>query len=178
MIDFTILPDPPPYRETEHYFGGFGGSEGMVVEFVDANGGQWIGKFGREWSTFDGVYPQLGDDFVVIIASGAGYVIDAARRSLVHRFEQCVHWACYVKSIDALIVSNGFGFEAFNKGGTVWRTPRISWDGMRNIVQDGDHASGEAYSPIDRAWHPFEIDLQTGGFEGGSYDGPPMPWDG
>jgi hypothetical protein len=36
----------------------------------------------------------------------------------------------------------------------------------------------ESWSPIDDSTYSFSVDLNTGGVEGGSYDGPPVPGDG
>jgi hypothetical protein len=42
---------------------------------------------------------------------------------------------------------------------------------LRNITIDGLTLAGEAYDISDR-WVPFELDIASGNFTGGSYHGP------
>lgn len=76
----------------------------------------------------------------------------------------------------AMVISNDLWFAAFNATDVLWRSQRISWDGMRNVVRQGLTVTGEAYDPTggDRDWVPFSLDLKTGEVRGGSYNGPPM----
>ena len=73
-----------------------------------------------------------------------------------------------------LIVSNGVWLEALDPTGRLWRTRRISWDGVRSIVVGESSLSGEAYEPMTDSWTPFAVDLSSGESEGGSYGGPLM----
>ena len=44
---------------------------------------------------------------------------------------------------------------------------------MRNIAIHGSTLTGEAYD-ISDAWIPFELDIGSGDFTGGSYTGPDL----
>lgn len=69
----------------------------------------------------------------------------------------------------ALIVGNGLWFERVEKGEIVWKSRRISWDGMMNVTVAAATLVGEAYDPMTDAWTPFEVDVETGELRGGSY---------
>lgn len=67
---------------------------------------------------------------------------------------------------------DGLGFEAINKTGRWWRSPRSSWDEIRDIRIDGTTLRGEATMPtLDGSkWVPFTLDLITGRCEDGIYE--------
>lgn len=106
------------------------------------------------------------------MAKGAGYLIDVDKKALISEFAGDIDFIERAPSTGLLIVGNGLWFEAFDGIANRWSTPRISWDGMRNIAINGDRLTGEAYTPMGPPdWLPFEVDLNTGSFMGGS--GPP-----
>jgi hypothetical protein len=71
---------------------------------------------------------------------------------------------------DAILFCDGLGFEAIKAAGLWWRSPRISWDEIRNINVDGSVLRGEASTPtVDgNRWAPFTLDLLTGRYEDGT----------
>jgi len=60
--------------------------------------------------------------------------------------------------------------ETINKEGRWWRTPRISWDGIRHIKIEGANLYGEAFTPVGEMWVPFAVDLRTGECAGSAYE--------
>jgi hypothetical protein len=175
MLVLKILPGLPPYGERAISFprpGAF--REGLVVEF-QTEAGRWVGNFARWWDGLESsVHAELGAGSVVIVAAGAGYVVDAVSRTLVHAIGTDVRRIWYAPKQGAMIVSNDLWFEAFDGGSIRWRSRRLSWDGMRDVLSDGARVTGRAYSPIEDDWTPFELDLESGIASGGSYNGPEM----
>lgn len=80
--------------------------------------------------------------------------------SIEHVFE--------VKELNALLFGNGLWFELLGADGMIWKSRRISWDGMCDLDVNGLALIGKAWSP-DGRWCEFQLDLTDGSVEGGSY---------
>lgn len=172
MILARALPGLPPYGEPAISFpprDAF--REGTVVEF-DTGNRQWVGNFADGWRQgVSSLHTELGARAIVVVASGAGYVVDATSQTLRCEFGDVTSiW--FEPEIAAMIVSNDLWFHVFDAEKPIWTTRRISWDGMRNIQRDELVLRGEAYSPIEDDWSVFEVDLRSGSVAGGSYTGP------
>jgi len=156
------FPDPDAFRE------------GLVVTFTTSKGERWTGNFAHGPGQLDAVRDELGSRATIVVSHGAAYFVDVDRKAASE-----VTWPVeYVECVSAqqlIVIGNGLWFEAVGASGRVWRSRRISWDGMRSLRCDGFRISGEgAYSPMGLPdWLPFELDLTSGMVEGGSYNGPP-----
>ncbi len=106
-----------------------------------------------------------------MLAAGLGYVVDPVSRQLISHFGADLTYVLDLPELPALIVGNSIGFEAFGATGSLWRSRRVSWDGMRNLEHDGLLLRGEAWEYTDR-WYPFSINLRSGEVTGGSYREP------
>jgi hypothetical protein len=84
MVEFSILPGLPPYGPPALSFprpNAF--REGLVVEFLTADGERWVGNFASPFRGRTVVHIELGERAVFVVASGSGYIIDVAARQLV-----------------------------------------------------------------------------------------------
>ena len=171
---FEVLPGLPPYGPVAESFTATGQGthrEGFVVRFETDDGQSWVGNFQRGSSRFETVIDHPSGREVIVIAGGQGYVVNPEDRS------QRTYWASNIEEVirvadtGLLLVSNGLWFEAIERGGTVWRTRRISWDGLQDVRLEGNRLRGQSWSPIDDCWAPFEVDIETGSVRGGSYEG-------
>ncbi|TVV72298.1 hypothetical protein [Sphingomonas solaris] len=146
--------------------------EGFVVEFVSELGETWIGNFAKGNGSESSIHPELGPSATVVVASGAGYLVDTKERCLVREIGFDLQQVWFVAEMNAIVVLNGLWFEAFDARDVVWRSRRFSWDGTQNVSRDGIWIAGEAFDPTTDVWLPFRLDLTSGSVEGGSYDGP------
>lgn len=144
----------------------------MVVEFVDHNGNAWVGNFQPGLNSYNAVFAIFGEDRPVIIAGGGAYVVDVPSRKVIEEFGGAIDWCLEVREQARLIFADGIGFEARERNGVVWRSDRVSWDGMRDLTHCDGKVHGYAYSPLDDDYKSFDLDLSTGIFSGGSYNGP------
>ena len=168
-----LLPGLPPYGPSAVSFSssGYGAHrEGVVIEFESVDGHRWVGNFQRGGTTFDAVLTTFAIDRPVIVAGGRAYLLDATSRTVIAEFGDYVIWA--VEWRDTIVLADELRFEALNRNGVVWRSERVSWDGMRDLSLDGSFVRGFAFSPIDNDYYRFVLDLETGSFTGGSYNGP------
>jgi len=93
-------------------------------------------------------------------------------RQLVSTFGADLCCAMELPDLPALVFADTVRFEALGVEGVLWRSRRVSWDGMRDFRREGFVLRGEAWEPSDR-WYPFEVDLRSGNVAGGSYSEPP-----
>lgn len=149
--------------------------QGLVVKFHTAVG-TWIGNFQPGSSSRNQVFRHPDGRHVVVLAGGTAYVVDPETRTLLHQFSAEIEHVLIIPERDLVVLGNGLWLEALAADGTSWRSPRLSWDGMRNVTFSEGSVRGEAYSPEgpDGAWYPFEVDVSSGVATGGSYNGPPM----
>lgn len=171
MLMIRVLSGLPPYGPPAlsfprpHAF-----QEGFVMEFTPENGKPWVANFATLHADgFSAVYQQFGSKAVVVVAGGAGYIVDCEEHRLIREISVPIDHCWYQPELHALIFSDGLGFECFDDHRTLWRSPRISWDGIRNIDCSGMMVTGEAYDPFSDSWVPMQLDLRAVKLTGGSY---------
>jgi hypothetical protein len=171
MLMIRVLSGLPPYGPPAlsfprpHAF-----QEGFVLEFTADNSEAWVANFAMPRPDgFSAVYQEFGPRAVFIVAGGAGYVVDCEERRLVREINGPIDQCWYQPELRALVFSDGLGFECFDGRRTLWRSPRVSWDGIRNIDCSDMIVTGEAYDPFSDSWVPMRLDLNDGKLSGGSY---------
>lgn len=171
MLMIRVLSGLPPYGPPALSFPKpLAFQEGFVLEFTPENGNPWVGNFATLRNDgFSAVYQEFGSKAVVVVSGGAGYVVDCEERRLVREIGGPIDHCWYQPELHALIFSDGLGFECFDDRGTRWRSPRVSWDGIRNIVCSGMIVTGEAYDPFSDSWLPIQFDLGAVELTSGSY---------
>lgn len=175
MQKFKILNGLPAYGPLPEQFSSTGMGkhrEGFVVEFFPRNSQNWIGNFQPGLGGVDDVIEHIDADHVIVLAGGQAYVVDPETRSIVNDFGGQIEHVISISELQILLFGNGLWFEAIGQSGFIWRTRRLSWDGMRSINHNGNALSGEGYDPMTDSWVPFFVDLSSGNSTGGSYCGP------
>jgi hypothetical protein len=109
---------------------------------------------------------------LLVIAGGQGYIVNPNDRTNREYFGADIEVVVPVLELNSVVFGNGLWFESLGPDGWQWRSSRISWDGIRELRRDGWRMFGGAWSPLEDRWLPFELDLRTGEFTGGSYNGP------
>jgi hypothetical protein len=158
-------PPPLPFSAT----GTGTHAEGFVVEFTLPTSETWVGNFqpGAGGASLALATPDAAH--ALVVSAGQGYVVEPTERALLRCFGASISDVLFLPEQGALILGNGLWFERVEKGALVWKSRRISWDGMMNVTVAGATLAGEAYDPMTDAWMPFEVDVETGQLRGGSY---------
>jgi hypothetical protein len=144
--------------------------EGYVVEFL-AGSSSWVGNFQPGMTKLSTVVPDPDSNLIMVIAGGSVYIVDRTSGQLARQFGGGITLYLEVPSLRAALISNHLWFELIRGEATIWRTKRLSWDGMRKIRLDGGVINGEAWR-YDQSWHPFTVDVATGATTGGAYREP------
>lgn len=174
MAKFEILSGLPPYGPPAVAFSATGRGEhqeGFVVRLRADDDNAWVGNFQPGLNGYSDVLKHPNGTELIVISGGQAYIIDPAFRQCLGTFGAYIESAFEIPEHQMIIFGNGRWFEAINKSGRLWRSGRISWDGMRNTARHESRLTGEAYDITDR-WVPFELDIVSGDFTGGSYTGP------
>jgi hypothetical protein len=170
---FEVLPGLPPYGPMAVSFTRNGATEhreGLVIRFHPNESASWVGNFVGAPTGYTTVLDHPNERDVIVIAHGDGCVIDPEQRILRDRIAPDIQGAFAIPSFGMVVLQTFTDFTSIRADGTGWRSPRISWDGLRNIHISGTHLSGEAYTPVSDRWVPFTLHLLTGCCTDGIYE--------
>ncbi|HEX7191836.1 MAG TPA: hypothetical protein VF381_09735 [Thermoanaerobaculia bacterium] len=123
----------------------------------------WVGSFTRGTTDYTTVQLMPDGAHLLVVACGAGYVVEAVTRSLARQAGTDIMDVLEDDEAGLLILdrANTY-FEAFGRSGPLWKTGRIGAGAFRN-VEFGDGAiSGETQQGSDGDWVEFSVDLGTG----------------
>jgi hypothetical protein len=172
MMRFEVLPGLPPYGPMAVSFTKNGATEhreGLVVRFYPKGSDPWVGNFLGGTTAYTVVLDHPNGPDVIIIAQGDVSIIDPERRTIHDWTAPDITAVIPVPSLRLVVFQGLTDFTAFGTDGPGWRSPRISWDGFRNIEVCETELLGEAYTPNGDDWAPFRLDLLTGHCTDGIY---------
>jgi hypothetical protein len=95
--------------------------------------------------------------------------VNPETRELVTEFGGQIEYFLLLEDHQEIVFDNGLEFMAIGGEGECWKTERLSWDGMRSIIQTGNILSGEGYNAMTDSWYSFSVNLDDGKSEGGAY---------
>ena len=165
MQKFRILKGLPAYGPLPEQFSSTGvgkHSEGFVVEFYPRMSKSWIGNFQPGLGGVNDVIEHFDCHHLIVVSGGLAYVIEPETRSLANDFGGQIEFVVLISELQIILFGNGLWFEAVGPNGFIWRTRRLSWDGMRSIHREGIYLFGDGYDPMANSWVPFTVDLTSG----------------
>jgi hypothetical protein len=170
---FEILPGLPPYGPMAISFSIHGAREhreGLVVRFYPKESEPWVGNFLGGMTACTMVLDHPNETDVIVVAQGEACVVDPENRAVRDRIAWDIEEVIPLSSLGSVIFRGLTSFTAIKADNSGWRSPRISWDGLRNIEVRENELLGEAYTPIGDIWVPFKLDLLTGYCPDGTYE--------
>jgi hypothetical protein len=171
---FEVLPGLPPYGPMAISFTRNGAREhreGLVVRFYPRASEPWVGNFvGGGETACDVVLDHPNETYVIVVARGEACFVDPERRAVIDRTAGDIMQVISLPSLGSVVFQHSTEFIAVRADNSGWHSPRISWDGFRNIEVRETELLGEAYSPVSDAWAPFRLDLVTGRCTDGIYE--------
>jgi hypothetical protein len=170
---FEILSGLPPYGPMAISFtknGAHEHREGLVVRFYPTASEPWVGNFVGGETACNVVVDHPNETYVIVVAQGEVCIVDPERRAVLDRLAWDTEQVISVPSLRTLIFQRLTDFIAVGPDDSGWLSPRISWDGFRNVEVHETNLLGEAYSPVSDDWVPFRLDLLTGHCTDGIYE--------
>jgi len=140
--------------------------EGLVVRFQPEQSEPWVGNFLGGSTDYDRVLAHPNGREAIVVSRGHGCIVDAETKSVTVWLGDLTRLEP-LETYGLVLVQ---GLTDFVAEGVRWQSPRISWDGFRNIRIGEHHLFGEAYSAVGEDWLPFTLDLATGACADGTYD--------
>jgi hypothetical protein len=170
---FEILDSLPPYgpmytpvtEDGKPYY-----SEGFVVRFFKSNGENWVANFKPGFKSFSNVFDFRDSENLIVIAGGLGYIMHPDNEKPIEVFGAAIDYAIGLNE-EKIIASDDTQVMEISPTGQQWISPRIAWDGIKEIRIENGVLTGLSYDPMDdnNEWVPFSINLTTKQIESGSY---------
>ena len=170
---FEILDHLPPYgpmyipitEDNEPFV-----SDGFVVRFFKTDGTDWVANFKPGWTDCSTVKHFTKTDRIIVIANGLGYIMNPNETKPIQTFGISINTAIELKNGN-LLISDDIGIEILNDTGIEWKSPRISWDGIKDLKINEEILTGISYDPMNDLdeWSKFKVNLDTKEIEGGSF---------
>lgn len=116
------------------------------------------------------VYSCPHPDALCAVAGGYAYIIDTLdpQRSTHVALKPVVEVRALLDQ--GLLLFVGFHhIVAWGADGEAWRSQRLSWEGIRVTVVEGDRLLGTGWNMFTDKDVPFALDLRTGQHEGGGF---------
>jgi len=145
-------------------------SEGFVVRFLKSTGDNWVANFKLGFKSFSDVFDFRDSENLIVIAGGLGYVMHPDNEKPIRTF------GCSIDKVirldeEKLFASDDTQIMEISANGEQWISPRIAWDGIKDIKIENGLLTGLSFDPMDdnNEWVPFRINLMTKQIESGSY---------
>jgi hypothetical protein len=149
--------------------------EPVWVLFDLENGTSWVGVFGSDRARLDrpvGVATLDAPPVAYVVTGRRDYLVDYQTRQLVCLVDadSLSEGVIAIESPRSFVVWNNTWLRSIDPHGRLlWVSEHVAWDGLRDVHQEGEIVTGEAWSPIDNNWIPFGLDPASGWHWGGSY---------
>ncbi len=171
---YEILKGLPPYgpmyipisEDEEPFY-----SEGYIVKFKKSDGEEWVANFRPGWTNYNNIFDLPEQNLIVVFAGGQGYIMNPEEQKPKMTFGLTIKDVIQ-KEDRSLISSDGIHILLLdNKTGKIWKSDRISWDGIKDLKLVDNKISGQTYDPTNsnQHWSDFEVDLETKEIKGGSF---------
>lgn len=163
------LPGHGPTPKTIPPGWGHGFQEGVVVEFQKADGSTWLANFETGPNLVDDVVAHPNTRDVLVAAGGLLWSVNPTTEEATQLPSPVLGIWKLSDPPRLLFNQQDLGFFCVGADGVAWTTPRISWDGFRNLRLSDAAMEGEAWSAIDNRWESFRVNLIDGTLVGGAY---------
>lgn len=170
---YEILDGLPPYgpmyipisKSAEKFY-----NEGFVVRFFRNDGSNWVGNFKTGWTKYSDVFELPNTDKIIVIAYGQGYIITTEDQRTIATFGIGITKIIRTDN-DRFIAVDQTDLAIIEDDGTIWRSERISWDGLEDLTFKNNTVTGLSFGPMELndSGVPFSFDLDTKELTGGSY---------
>jgi hypothetical protein len=148
---------------------------GLAVSIVDKARNKWVGHFMAGKESPKGTWlccAHPDGESLVVVSRGTAFLVRATDPVMWVEIEvRPILGYCADNQQKILILYGYTSMIGLRADGTIWHTPRLSWDGLRAVRVVDSVVMGEGWDASKSAYVPFEVDVTTGSSTGGA--GPP-----
>lgn len=144
----------------------------LKIEPHNENCAKWIGTFawgGLSPKAATGVFSHPSPTKLLVVAKGDAYIVDVENPTGQEPISVLpVMGVVAIKDAGIVVLYDYTRVDAYDENGRRWRTPSLSWDGIRDVAYDGEHVVGMGWDPAKDKWVPFAINPCDGSYTGGA----------
>lgn len=149
--------------------------ESILLRVKPEDGEPWVGAFAKGFVTSDlvsGVYAWPDGKSVGVISAGYGYVVRANDpKNWVRLQPMPIIDVRVVPEHGAIVLTDFTNMYAYNAEKNLWKSERLSWDGVTVTQVATNHIFGLAWDAMENKEVEFAVDIRTGEHTGGA-----KPW--
>jgi len=149
--------------------------DALHVKIVPASGASWVGSFARGFESDDfsnGVWAWPDGESLAVVSAGYGYVLKAEDpKSWVRLQPMPITDVRLVPEHQLIVFADFTNIYAYNAEKSVWKSDRLSWDGVTITQVSTSHIFGLGWDAMADKEIEFVIDVRTGQHTGGA-----RPW--
>lgn len=142
--------------------------DGTILRVTPRGGTAWLGLFGGFRPGRGRLFSTPHERRLLVVSGDRAYLVPVDSPAGTEVVPAAVHGVFLAPARGLLVIQDLTGFEAYGREGRVWRSARVSWDGLTVTRVSEDVIEGTATDLQDREI-PFRLDLATGRHEGGSW---------
>jgi hypothetical protein len=142
-------------------------SEGFVVRFVHFTG-TWVGNFAGGFGEYCTVVSFPETSLCVVVAYGMGYVVEPETATCVAEFGGAIQGGTSLGARGLLVYDHN-ELNIIAQTGSIWRSPRLSWEGITEVEVYTNCVAGLAYAVVTDQWCGFALNLHTHQLIGGAF---------
>lgn len=168
---FEVLPGLPGEGPYPEQFTTSGGThrEGFVVRVIPEHGAAWIGNFQPGCGGISKVLVHPDGETLLVFSRGQAYPVDPETRRLASpAVDDGVQDACAFG--DQLVLAGYTGLTILGPGSQRWQSPRLAWDGIKDIRIEGAKLTALGWDVLGDVWRPVEVDLRDGTVKTSAYE--------
>lgn len=143
-----------------------GGSDGVMVSIREKNSFEWIGIFAFGTLTkggFSGVFTMPSQNEFCVVSNGNGFVVTADAPTKWEAINSIPIIDVRVLFEKGMIVFADYTkLTAYDAGGMLWKSKRLSFDGLKLTEQDESFIYGEYFDIRSDKVEKFKVDLKNG----------------
>ena len=144
----------------------------MLVRVTPNSSKPWLGMFAFGDPTgrgLHGLFSCPNRDHLCVISAGRGYIVDSIKSCLVGEVPSFpVQEVIPLPKNHLLLFVDFVTITAWSQNGLMWRTKRLSYDGLKIREIGPDAIVGSGWDPTNPNPPEFGVELSTGKSFGGA----------
>jgi hypothetical protein len=146
-----------------------GGTDGMIVSIEPRSAPAWLGVFSFGMGGLSGLFGWPDGAKLCVISRGFGYLVAIDQPTDWEEIDLVsIEHAILQREGRWIALADRTRLVGSGQEGRSWRTPRLSWDGIKNLKESDDSLEGLAWDAPSERWVRFEVDPLTGDHQGGA----------